>query len=205
MKKAVFRRLRRRLLALLAVFVLLIVVLDIRLRPLIREYAVAQAQVRLSEAMCDAVETALGQADEPLMTVVRDEAGAVLSAETDAAAVNRLNAAIGTGLNDLLSERDRALLKLPIGSILGGSFLMGRGPAVTVRIDRCGAVTSELNSVFEAAGINQTVHRVELTLTVRATVLAAGMSDPIETSGTFLVSETVIVGGVPDTYAQITR
>jgi len=52
------------------------------------------------------------------------------------------------------------------------------------------------------AGINQTVHRLELDVTFRAVLLVAGMSEPIETNGNFLVTETVIVGTVPDRYVD---
>lgn len=208
MKGRVTHRLKWRLVAFLAAAVVLAAALDMRLRPLFREYAVNCAQTLAGEVLATAVNAVLegeGYSYDQLVSITRSESGAVLSAEANAAAINRLSAAVISSLNDTLKNDDHAAVKLPLLNATGSAFLIGRGPKITLRLQQNGAATTSLNSIFCDAGINQTQHRLELTVHFRAVVLAAGMSEPIETVGTFLVAETIIVGTVPDVVANITR
>lgn len=179
-------------------------ILDNAMRPLVREYAVNLARMVASEAMATAVEEVLGETEVhgDLTVVSRDETGAVLSIQTDTAAVNRLSGRIVTALGDVLLRKEYSELKIPLLNATGRMFLMGRGPKVTMKLQQNGAATVKIISGFSEAGINQTVHRLELAVTFRAVLLVAGMCEPIETSGNFLVTETVIVGTVPDRYVD---
>lgn len=208
MKGCLQHRWKWRLLAFLAAVVVLAAALDMRLRPLLREYAVNRAQTLAGEALATAVNAVLegeSYSYDQLVTVVRNDSGAVLSAEANAAAINRLSAAVISSLNDTLASDDHTVLRLPLFNATGSAFLIGRGPKITLRLQQNGAATTALDSTFSEAGINQTQHRLELTVRFRAVVLAAGMSEPIETVGTFLVAETIIVGTVPEVVANITR
>lgn len=196
------------LLTLSVALILVWVSLDIRMRPLVREYALNQGRVLASEAMAKAVETVLAEEDalyDRLVSVKRNSEGGVLSVEADTAAINRLSARVVTALGDRLAMDDYTTMTVPLFSATGSSFLAGRGPDVTVRIQQNGAATTQMHSHFAAAGINQTLHRLELTVTFRTVVLVAGMSEAVEISGTYLVAETVIVGTVPDRYVGIER
>lgn len=187
---------------------LLLTAADRRLRPVVREYAANQARVLMGEAMTAAVNAALAEGAygyDELTQVTRSESGAVLSIEANAAAVNRLTADVVTALNRTLAQKEYSTLKLPLLNATGSVFLMGRGPTVTVRVHQSSAATVRLSSEFASAGINQTSHRLELSLSFRATVLAAGASEPIEIESNFLVAETVIVGAVPDVFANVSR
>lgn len=202
------RRWRWRLLAILAAAVLLMVALDVRMRPLVREYAVNRAKMLAGETLATAVNAVLDSGAYPydeLVAVTRGADGSVLSAETNATIVNRLSAAILTSLGETLQRDDCATMRFPLFNATGSTFLMGRGPTISLRIQQNGAATTRMTSAFSEAGINQTVHRLELTVTFRAVVLAAGFSEPIETEGTFLVAETIIVGTVPEVVANIDR
>lgn len=197
-----------RAVALLCAAALLLAAADKRLRPVVREYAANQARVLMGEAMTAAVNAVLADGAysyDELTQVTRSESGAVQSIEANAAAVNRLTADVVTALNRTLAQEAYSKLKLPLLNATGSVFLMGRGPTITVRICQSSAATVRLNSEFASAGINQTSHRLELALCFRANVLAAGASEPIEMESNFLVAETVIVGAVPDVFANINR
>ncbi len=179
--------------------------LDVAMRPLVREYAVNRANTAASEAMAAAVEEVLCKAETYGETAVvrRDENGAVLSVQANTAAINRLSADVVTSVGKTLLKEEFSTLRLPVLNATGRTFLMGRGPKITIRLQQSGTATVRIGSRFSEAGINQTVHRLELTVTFRAVVMAAGLHEPIETTGTFLVTETVIVGTVPDRYVDI--
>ncbi len=198
------RRVWRVACLLLATAAIVSLALDYAMRPLVEEYAVNRARTVASEAMAAAVEEVLETegACSGLTAVSRDADGAVLSIETDTAAVNRLSARVVTALGAVLLREEYSELKVPLLNATGRVFLMGRGPKVTMKLQQNGAATVRITSRFSEAGINQTVHRLELDVTFRAVLLVAGMCEPIETSGNFLVTETVIVGTVPDRYVD---
>lgn len=200
---------RRRFLVAFALFGAALAVavlwLDVSLRPLVREYAVNRANTVASEALAAAVESVLCEAYTYGETVLvqRDENGAVLSVQANTAAINRLSADVITAVGKTLSKKEYSEMRLPVLNATGRVFLMGRGPDVTVKLQQSGTATVQINSRFSEAGINQTVHRLEVTVTFRAVVMAAGMCEPMEQTGTFLVTETVIVGTVPDRYVDM--
>jgi hypothetical protein len=96
-------------------------------------------------------------------------------------------------------------VSLPIGNLLGGEAFSGRGPEIPIRILLAPGARAHMESDFRTEGINQTLYRVLFSVTVDLTILTP--SRPIETrvTQTYCVSETLIVGEVPDALTQINR
>ncbi|MBQ9964148.1 MAG: sporulation protein YunB [Clostridia bacterium] len=179
---------------------------DSRLRPLIQNYGYMAARRGAMLAVHTGVETVL--ADEAvnyssLVTVYRSEMGQVLSAEANVTAINRLKSHITNAVMQELSKREEQTVKLPLGSLIGGSFFTGRGPFLSVKIHTSGAVISNLTGTFTDAGINQTNHRVLLDMTVMVTAALPTERVSLELSTQFLICETVLVGEVPETITQM--
>ena len=179
---------------------------DSRLRPLIQNYGYMAARRGAMLAVHTGVETVL--ADEAvnyssLVTVYRSETGQVLSAEANVTAINRLKSRITNAVMQELSKREEQTVKLPLGSLIGGSFFMGRGPFLSVKIHTSGAVISNLTGTFTDAGINQTNHRILLDMTVMVTAALPTERVSLELSTQFLICETVLVGEVPETITQM--
>ena len=100
-----------------------------------------------------------------------------------------------------LAKREKQTVKIPLGNIIGGSFFTGRGPFLPITVYTSGTVISNLSSHFSDAGINQTNHRLQLDMTVMMTAALPMERVSIELTTSFLVSETVIVGEIPDMVA----
>ena len=94
-------------------------------------------------------------------------------------------------------------LRIPLGSLLDLDVLWGLGPSLKVHAMAVGTADARFSSSFSGAGVNQTLHRIELELTVPMTLLLPG--GPVETESItrLCVAETVIVGRVPDAYLQL--
>ena len=204
-----YRRRRRQGLAFIGVAILLIaalVMLDTRLRPLIQSYGYMSARRSAMLSVHNGVQQVL--ADEEwgytdLVTIERGEDGRVLSAEANVHAINRLKAAATNAVTEELTSREVQIARIPLGSLLGGSLFTGRGPFLPVKIHTSGVVVSGLTASFVDAGINQTNHRLMLEMTVMMTAALPNERVAIELKTDFLVCETVLVGDVPDTVAQI--
>ena len=63
-----------------------------------------------------------------------------------------------------------------------------------------GTVDGEFFSEFTSAGVNQTLHRICLKLTVPLTLMLPGGAVETVSETELCVAETVIVGQVPQTY-----
>ena len=66
-----------------------------------------------------------------------------------------------------------------------------------------GDVTTQFRHSFEQAGINQTLHRVMLDVSVTVYLLIPGETLSTQVDSEICVAETVIVGQVPETYLYL--
>ena len=55
---------------------------------------------------------------------------------------------------------------------------------------------------FQHAGINQTLHQLNMTVLVDVAVLVLGKTITFTVASEVVVAETIIVGDVPDTFLQ---
>ena len=194
------------LIAVVAVLLCAFVSIDQRLRPLVQSYGQIAARRAAMVAVHEGVQAALsvGAASyRELIVLERDEDGRILSAETDVAAINRLKSTVTSAVMKRLSAYEEQSVRIPLGSLVGGSFMTGRGPFLPIRIHTSGVVISKLEGDFCAAGINQTRHRILLHITVMMTATLPMERAAIELDTEFLVCETVLVGDVPDTVMQL--
>ncbi len=205
----IFRRrlprspLRRRKRRILLLILLLLGVLLLRLRwlPAIRRLAAMQADNETSDLINEAVaayldQTALTYAD--LVTLERDAEGAAAALQLNMPQANRMRAGILEQLSLRIPNLETQALGIPFGSVLLPTLLSGRGGRLPVRIVSLRNVNAEFESRFSQAGINQTLHRLELAVSVDLLLLTPAGFLESRVSTTVPVAQTVIVGGVPN-------
>ena len=189
--------------AALAVAFVLIRGMESRLGPNLALLARTQLHNQVSALLERTVSEALGQVDYgDLVDIRRDQSGAILSLTTDTAALNRLRTQLASQILEALNSASATTVRIPLGSLLGGELIWARGPGLTVRAVAAGTVSAQFESEFSSAGVNQTIHRLELALSVPMTVLLPGGGVEETVALRLPVAETVIVGQVPDAYLQ---
>lgn len=139
-----------------------------------------------------------------LVSITYGEDGKVRSVETDPAAVNRIQSRILREVNSALSDNEALHVKLPVGTLTDNSFLTGRGPEIELVFDQKGSATVTLENKLISGGINQTVYRVYARIDADIYSVSPFDSVPIHFSFDYLLSETVIVGDIPESYFQCT-
>ncbi len=210
MKSRKWRQQRKRRLFGMFILVMALVgtvlIIDSKMRPLVQSYGYMSARRSAMLAVHNGVEEVLSaqeMAYGDLVDIVRSEDGRVLSAEANVGAINRLKAAVTDAVTAKLQAREKQQVRIPMGSLLGGSFFTGRGPFLPITIHTSGVVISQLCGEFNDAGINQTNHRLSLDMTVMMTAVLPMERVSIELKTNFLVGETVLVGEVPQTVLQV--
>lgn len=209
LKWSVRRRRRRRWLLLLAAALLLAVVvfLDRQLLPLLTQYSKTQAQWRVTRMINEAVTEVLGNSETDygaLVTVTRDSAGNVVSAEADTRRLNMLKAAVTTAVTERIGAEEEMTVAIPVGTLLGSGYFAGRGPFVRIPVGVSGGVLTTVDSVFTAAGVNQTTHRIEMKITVDLFIAVPTAHTSVRVETPFIIAESVLLGKVPDAYTVVT-
>ncbi len=177
------------------------------LRGMVAEYAASAARDQVITTVNDIVKDVMAQAQtdgERLVELERDAQGNITAANANVAAVNRLAAEV-LSRTIRQTEEEPLTVEIPLANLLGSTLLMNRGPSITVHVTMLSSSTASYRSELTAAGINQTRHQLFLDLDVQLSFLLPwqGMDTSVQTE--ILVSETVIVGQVPESFMNWER
>ena len=113
--------------------------------------------------------------------------------------VNRFKTDILNIINDEILALDTTDLGIPVGSLILPEILSGKGPVIPVQILAIRNSEASFYSDFTEAGINQTIHKINMNVSVDVAVLVFGETDYFTISSQVVVAETIIVGQVPET------
>lgn len=180
-----------------------------RLRPAIIAIAADHLSNQISGQICDVINAELEEENityNSICTVQRDASGAIVALQTDMARLNLLKSTITTDVarefdNGLIPER----IEIPLGNLLPFFSVSGHGPGVTVVVLSVGNISAEFENVFASAGINQTLHRVVLTVTAELSLLLPGGVYTYTDETRMVLAETVLLGQVPDSYTYFSQ
>lgn len=173
------------------------------LKPVMTSMATARVSNLVNRIVSAAVKEAVENGDIDYQNFVifeKDETGHITALRSNVAEVNRMQGQITDEILHRLSEVATSELEIPLGTLTGSALLAGRGPSLFVRMQAVGSASAAFRNQFTAAGINQTRHQIFLDVDVYMSILLPGMKTSTRVSNEIAVAETVIVGGVPDTY-----
>lgn len=195
-----------RLLMVLSGIILLLVLGYMQLRPVVETAAAYQVRVYAAKILGNAVLDELGVSGMDygdMVRVSKNNEGNVTSIESDMAKINRLKANVTRAVIGELEALGTTSIQVPLGTLFGNEFTSGRGPMVEIKLYPVGYVQTELFSQFSSAGINQTLHQIMLGTSVQMMALIPGYTIKCETSTCYCIAQTVIVGGIPESFTQI--
>lgn len=191
---------------LIIVFLLFILLFDRQLRPVIESITANEAKAKSISTINTAVMNELGKDSvtyDDLISVERGSDGNVLSITTNVVKMNELKAKIIDSVMKDLEMDTYSTIGVPLGTLIGGDILHGRGPNVPLKVTLSGNVTADFNSTFESAGINQTKHQIYLDVHTSVYSFLPGFDATTDVNTNILVAETVIVGAVPQVVADL--
>ena len=141
-------------------------------------------------------------ADSFFIDFEKNDRGEVTAISSNMARINALSAKI---LDRVVGATDNRTLvvEIPLGNLTGISLLMGRGPAVPVRIIALTSSRVEFHNSIVTAGINQTKHQISLEVIVDIDILIPWATESAQVTTEVLIADTILVGQVPETYFNI--
>jgi len=201
------KRHRRRLWLLVFLCLLaLAMALEQNLSQTMMDMAFAQAYSMAVETLNQAVKevTLGGIAYHELIDSYLDEHGKVALLRANTMRMNELAAQTALMAEEKLSSTENQFVQIPLGAALGIRSLSGFGPRITMQILPVGAVHTSFDTELETAGINQTRHKVFLTLRATVSLIIPTGSQMVEVKSTLPIAESIIVGEVPQSFVDVT-
>lgn len=172
---------------------------NLRIRPIITQLAIAQVHNDVVETLTKTVEQMPLSYDD-IISLEKTEDGQITALKSNMQAINAYRSQLLGYLVDATRELEQHRISIPFGTLTGVDLLSGRGPGIPVKVLTIGQAKSSFENAFSSAGINQTRHQVMLNLTVTASVLLPGLTTQTDITTQICVAETVIVGTVPSHY-----
>ena len=187
--------------------VCLIVILTLRTkyRHVILDLAQTSVMNTTSDLTNDAIARQIAEGNIAYDRIVyfeKDLDGRITALKTNMGEINRLKTDVLKIINDEIMMLDNSDIGVPLGSLFLPEVFSGRGPAIPVHILSIRNSDATFVSSFSQAGINQTLHRLNMEVMVDVAVLVLGETSGFTMSSQVVVAETIIVGQVPDTYLQ---
>ena len=192
-----------RLLLLAFVVLVSLALLRSRIYPVLRSLAETQVKNTASDLINDAIaeQIAMGNIQyDRIVYFEKDLNGRITALKTNIGEINRLKTDVLNIINDEILSTDESSLGVALGSLFLPEFLSGKGPKLPVRILVIRNSEADFYSDFSEAGINQTLHKLNMEVFLDVTVLVLGATTEFTISSHMVVAETVIVGDVPETY-----
>ena len=192
-----------------ALFLLLscVLIYNLQILPVLFPLAKAKCTTELTDAVNRIVRARMQSDSDGYADFVRlhfGEDGSVASVETNTPRLAKLSGDVVGDVTDALTH-ERMTVRIPLGSLSGSALLSGKGPDVRVKLAVSQKITCAVRGDFTESGINQTLHRVFLRVTVEVCALLPGAVQTFSVPTDVCVAETVIIGKVPEAYTRIDR
>ncbi len=190
----------------LCVFTLLVIFILVYLNRVVNPVIIESSSAKTRSLSQKAVEQAIydtinGNAIyDSLVMISRDEAGNVAYITTNALQINILARELARSAQEKLEDLGEEGIDIPLGTFTGMPIFVGRGPNINIKLLPIGSISCKFSSEFNDAGINQTNHKIYLTVTTNVSVILPTANQTVQTTTQVLIAESIIVGEIPDTY-----
>lgn len=188
---------------------ILIILLIIKLlfdyiNPMFEEMCIAKAKSIAIQIINKKTQDSIEKIDyNDIVTIMKDNNGNITMVKANALSINRISVELTTDIQNAFENENQTSIYIPIGSIFGNEILSNIGPKIPIQINPTGVVTTQFRSEFEAAGINQTIHRIYLYTVCKINIITPLKTMSNEVTSEVIVAESVIVGPVPDSYYNL--
>ncbi len=138
-----------------------------------------------------------------IVNLTRNSAGDISSLEIDIVKINELK----SGITDLIASGtalgEEYTIGIPIGTLFGNEYTLGLGPQMKFKMQMVSTVTTDFESNFYSAGINQVLHQILIRVKISGSVIIPWCKTPFNLETTVIAAQTVLVGVTPEAYTNV--
>lgn len=179
--------------------------LEIGLRPNI----LAQGEVLLKNKAIEIMNKAVSKTMEgmtdagDLIQIEKDADGKISMISVDSIRMNRIATESALSAQELIEKLGEEELRIPLGNAMNSQLFNGMGPLILIRVTPVGAVGSDFRTEIEAAGINQVRYKAYIVLNAQMDIMVGTSRQNVQVSNEVLISDVILVGAVPEMYADL--
>lgn len=173
--------------------------------PLIKDVTSSMIESLATSAVNNAVFYVLTEKTDysDLVTVYSDNYGKINMISANSVKINALARETSKMSQEYINKMGGSGIDVPLGSLTGFDLIIGQGPLIHFKTVPVGIVNANFYSEFTSSGINQTRHRIYIVVEAVIDVILPDREEKLITNTQVLVSESIIVGEVPDTYLKL--
>jgi len=204
--KTIKHSIRKKLLRIFCVLLLAVFLTTLIMNKLVNPIIKETGESKISESTNYAVNLAVISAMQGTVTyddlihIVTDASGKITMLQANSIQINALSRDVIDNTYNYIMEKVGSSLVIPIGSFSGIPILSGLGPSVVIPTLPYGSVKCKFLSQFVSAGINQTIHKIYISVQTSITLVLPFNNINVEDETEVLISESLIIGEIPDTY-----
>lgn len=191
--------------AVLLAAVALLTVVELRLKTLRKDFAAVEAENTAASAITKGVDDTLQQYKlnyDDVVDFTYDDGGNIKSLSVDIITLNTFGNQIGKNIDENIKNIESYKIQIPLTLLFGEEFTAGIGLKVPFYITMKGSSSNKFTDIFEAAGVNQTRHKIMLEIKVSMYILFGGKMTEVEYKSNICVAESIIIGATPSTFAN---
>ncbi len=176
------------------------------IRKAVSNYAKEQATTILFSSANSSIADYLAQSGityDDIVRLTRNSNNDISSLEIDIVKINELKSRITTLISDSMSANERYTISVPVGTLFGNEYTLGLGPEMKFRMQMVASVTTDFESNFYAAGINQVLHQIFIKVQISGHLIVPWCKTPFYTETSVIAAQTVLVGVTPDAYTNV--
>ena len=177
-----------------------------RIRPTVFEMSEITARFIATQVINDAVGNVIANEKyRDLAIIIKDNSGKIAGVHANTIEINRIAGETTKAVQTALENIGSRSLKIPISNVFSSQIFANTGPRININILPAGSVKVDYYTNFESAGINQTRHKIYLTVSTSIRIIAPLTVNSIDVTTNVPVSETIIVGDVPESYISVPK
>ena len=186
------------------VFAFFILYLYFLVTPLIVNTSKSQIKVFATKSMNYAITEAMNQNInyDDLVNVITDGSGKISMIQANSVQINNISKMIERITLAHLLEISKTPISIPLGAFTGITLFSGIGPNIKIDIFPYGEIGCKFLSQFLSAGINQTQHKIYVSVDTKINVVLPFKTISVNMKNDVLVCESVIIGEIPETYLK---
>lgn len=202
------KKIRRYILLSGALLIVFVIIFETQVSPFEQKCIQKQAKTISNRIINQSVLKVLKKLDynyDDLAKINYSKNGEVKAISANSYNINRVKTKSMLEIQRKLDKEKYYNFTLPIGAFTQLTMLNNSGPDVTINFKLTGSVNCKIKNKFESAGINQTIHRIYLVVIAKIIVMSPTYTNEKVYKTNYEVAQTVVIGNIPSTYANIDK
>ena len=170
--------------------------------PVIKIYSKAETKALTDRAVNIAVSNVVNRSLTygNLIDITYTQNGEIAAFSANQYEINAISREIIKETQSQLESLGNGGININLGTLSGFSYFIGKGPIIRFNLVPIGTALADFESSFSSVGINMTKHSLFLNVKLHVSVAMPIKAYELYTNNQVLLSESIIVGKVPEVY-----